>query len=346
MTNGGHIFMRKIVECVPNFSEGKDKEKIEALGDVVRNSSGVKLLGLEPDPDYNRTVMTFAGDPQACVETAFQLTKKAFELIDMTQHKGEHPRQGAVDVCPFVPVGGVTMEECVALANDYGKRVGEELGLPVYLYEFAAKKPERRNLSEIRKGEYEALPTKLGTVEWQPDYGPNEFIPRFGVVTAGARFFLIAWNININSPDKTPANEIAKKIRWSGYKATDPKTGEKITVHGLFKTVKGLGVELPQYKISQVSINLTNYTVDPPWVVLDEVKKIAPEFGVEITGSELVGLIPLDCALEGGKYAMMKKGRDPSKAQEAELVREFHDYLNLSDLYPIDINSRIIEYNV
>lgn len=336
---------RKIVECVPNISEGKDKDKIEAIVEPIRKVDGVKLLSVEPDSDYNRTVITFAGEPDAAVEAMIEMTKKAYELIDMTAHHGEHPRIGAVDVAPFVPIAGVTMEDCVQLSHRFAKRIAEILEIPVYLYEYSAQSPERKNLANIRQGEYEGLSEKLNDPNWVPDYGPAKFVPKFGAMVTGARFFLIAYNVNIPASDKTKAHEIALILREAGKTITNEK-GEKIKIPGKYKAVKAIGVYLEKYKISQVSINLVDYRITPPHVIFDAVREEARKLDMNVTGSELIGLIPLEPVVMGGKYALEKNGINSQKASEEEIVRAFHDYLNLSDLYPINIRERIIDYIV
>lgn len=255
--------MPRIVECVPNFSEGRDIKTINAIAGAITNVPGVKFISAEPDKDYNRTVVTFIGEPAAAVEAAFAATKKAAELIDMTQHKGEHPRLGATDVVPFVPLQGVTMQDCVRLARQFGQRVGEELNIPIYLYEEAATKPERRNLSTIRKGEYEGLAEKLQDPEWNPDFGPAAFNARSGATVAGARMFLIAYNVNLKTSDTKVANEIALRIRESGRIKKDAEgnpvldaKGKKVSIPGSLKSVKAMGVLLEAHNIAQVSINL------------------------------------------------------------------------------------------
>jgi len=330
--------MQKIVECVPNFSEGRDNAIIEAIVEPIRNTKGVKLLGVDPDKDYNRVVVTFAGEPESVLEAAFRAAKRAIELIDMTKHKGEHPRIGAVDVVPFVPIKGVTMAECVELSNRFAKRAAEAFGLPVYLYEESARNEKRKPLSNIRQGEYEGLPEKLKDPDWQPDYGPAVFVPRSGAIVTGARFFLIAYNVNLRTTDKEIANEIAKKIRESGYKTTNEK-GETVRVPGRLKSVKAIGVYLDNYKITQVSMNLTNYTVTPPHIAYEEVKKEAKLLGVEVSGSEIIGLVPEEALLMAGRFYSKQKDLPP-----AELIQSAIDGLGLSDLYPFEPDKKIIEY--
>lgn len=301
--------MRKLVECVPNFSEGRNQETIDAIGASVKRVTGVRLLNIEPDKDYNRTVVTFVGEPDVIVEAAFQATKTASELIDMTQHKGEHPRIGAIDVVPFVPIRGVTMDDCVRLANTYGERVGRELHIPIYLYEYAATSTRRKNLSDIRKGEYEALAEKLKDPVWKPNYGESIFNAKSGATVTGARKFLIAYNVNLSTSDERLAHEIALRIRESGRPMKDAsgklaksEQGETIKISGLLKAVKAIGVFLERCAIAQVSINLVDYETTSMHDAFEEVKKQAHLLGIDATGSELVGLTPLEAMLKAGRF--------------------------------------------
>ena len=339
--------MPRIVECVPNFSEGRDIKTINAIAGAITNVSGVKFISAEPDKDYNRTVVTFIGDPAAVVEAAYAATRKASELIDMTRHTGEHPRLGATDVVPFVPLQGVTMQDCVRLAQEYGKRVGEELNIPIYLYEEAATKPERRNLSTIRKGEYEGLAGKLQDPEWNPDFGPAKFNAKSGATVTGARMFLIAYNVNLNTSDTKIANEIALRIRESGRLKKDAEgnpvldaKGKKVSIPGSLKSVKAMGVLLEAHNIAQVSINLTNFHVTPPHVAFEEVKKEAATLGVEVTGSELIGLSPLEAMLMAGRFY------SPYTTGELELLSIADERLGLSQLDQFDPKKKIIEYQL
>jgi glutamate formiminotransferase/formiminotetrahydrofolate cyclodeaminase len=339
--------MPRIVECVPNFSEGKDIKIINAIAGAIGGVMGVKLLSAEPDKDYNRTVMTFVGDPHAVLEAAFRATNKAADLIDMARHQGEHPRIGATDVVPFVPVSGVTMEECVRLANEFGQRVGGELGIPVYLYEEAAKRPERKNLATIRKGEYEGLAQKLADPVWKPDYGPAEFNARSGATVTGARMFLIAYNVNLGTNDVKVANEIALRIRESGRVRKDQQGnpildagGQKVTIAGTLKAVKAMGVLLEAHDIAQVSINLVNFHVTPPHVAFEEVKTQAASLGVSVTGSEIVGLTPKDALLMAGRYY------DPGQTAGDQLLALAAEKLGLSQLEPFDVSRKIIEFQL
>jgi len=336
--------MRQIVECVPNFSEGRDPAVIAKIAASVNDVPGVTLLGAEPDKDYHRTVVTFIGAPAAVVEAAFRATARATELIDMTRHTGEHPRLGATDVVPFVPVSGVTMEECVRLAHAFGRRVGEQLGIPVYLYEEAASRPERRNLSVIRKGEYEGLAAKLEDPAWRPDYGPAAFVPRSGATVTGAREFLIAYNVNLNTHEIKPANEIAMRIRESGRVKRDPmgqpltdEKGQKIMVPGSLRAVKAMGVLLQAHRIAQVSINLVNYHVTPPHVAFEEVKKEAATLGLEVTGSEIVGLTPKEALVMAGRFYAPDANTDDALIDAAVV------HLGLSQLERFDPGTKIIE---
>jgi glutamate formiminotransferase/formiminotetrahydrofolate cyclodeaminase len=344
--------MKKIVECVPNFSEGRDLQVIEAITAEIRAVDGVKLLGADPDKDYNRTVVTFVGQPQAVVTAAFAATRKAAQLIDMTKHKGEHPRFGATDVVPFVPVSGVTMEECVQLANQYGRLVGEELGIPVYLYEEAAARPERRNLAKVRRGEYEGLAEKMKDAHWKPDYGPETFNAKSGATIAGARAFLIAYNVNLDSNDIHSAQIIAQNIRESGVVLKDEKgrtlrdeAGKARRVPGTLKAVKGMGVLLEEHDIAQVSMNLVDYKVSPPHVAYEEVKKEAAKLGMGVMGSEIVGLTPLEALLMAARYHLSSQGRS-ADLSERELVEVAMDYLGLSQLQPFDPDQKIIEFQI
>jgi glutamate formiminotransferase/formiminotetrahydrofolate cyclodeaminase len=334
--------MRQIVECVPNFSEGRNRETIEAIASSIRVVAEVKLLGVEPDKDYNRSVVTFVGNPRGVLEAAFEVTKIATALIDMTKHRGEHPRIGAVDVVPFVPVSGVTMDECVHLAHEYGERVGEELRIPIYLYEAAATQPARKNLADIRRGEYEALPDKLKDPNWKPDYGPAEFNPKSGATITGARKFLIAYNVNLNTPDQSAAQEIALRIRESGRQVKDEK-GEKKRKPGTLKAVKAIGVFLDRFNIAQVSINLVDYETTPPHVAFEEVRKQARTLGFDATGSEIVGLTPLQALLMAGKYYGRRKHLSP-ESEENELISLAISGLGLSQLEPFDPKKKVIEY--
>ena len=332
--------MRKIVECVPNFSEGKDKKIIQAITSPIENIEGVKLLSVEPDADYNRTVVTFAGEPEAVLQAAVESASKGLELIDMRKHKGEHPRMGAVDVVPFIPVSGITNEECIELSERFAQIISEKYSYPVYLYEDSARKEERKNLAQVRKGEYEALEEKLKLEEWKPDYGPANFVPKYGATATGCRFFLIAYNVNLRTKDKDIANKIAKTLRESGYKKT-LDNGEKVRVPGRLKAVKGMGFYLDNYGVSQVSMNLINFRITPPHIAFEEVKKEADKYDIEVSGSELVGLIPEEAILMAGKYY----APNDSLTNE-QLVELAAEKMNLSDLYPVDIKKRIIEYLV
>ncbi|MBI3005194.1 MAG: glutamate formimidoyltransferase [Ignavibacteriales bacterium] len=341
--------MKKIVECVPNFSEGRNKEVIDAISESVRRVSGVKLLNVEPDKDYNRTVVTFVGDPPSVVEAAFQAAKTASELIDMRNHKGEHPRLGATDVVPFIPISGVTMQDCVWLANDFAKRVAEELRIPVYLYEFAAKSPQRKNLADIRKGEYEGLAQKILDPLWKPDYGPAEFNAASGATVTGARKFLIAYNVNLNTPDQAVANEIAARIRESGRPKKDAagkvvknEKGESVRIPGTLKAVKAMGVLLERFNIAQVSINVVDFETTNMHEAFEEVKKQAKTLGSDATGSEIVGLVPLQAMLLAGEFYAPREAHE--KISERRLVELAIHHLGLSQLETFDPGKKIIEY--
>jgi len=333
--------MKKIVECVPNFSEGHDPITIKAIAGAVESVAGVTLLGVEPDKDYNRCVVTFVGEPEPVGEAAFRAAREAAERIDMTGHRGEHPRIGATDVVPFVPVSGVTMKECVGLANAFGRRVADELGIPVYLYEEAATDPERRNLASVRKGEYEGLAAKLADPAWKPDFGRaamSDQVRRSGATVTGARFFLIAYNVNLDTNDKGIAHEIALRIRESGRTLKDP-AGVSTKIPGSLKSVKAMGVLVERLDIAQVSINLTNYTVTPPHRAFEEVKKEAAALGAGVNGSEVVGLVPLEALLMAGKFYGGAGGED-------SLLKAAVDGLGLSALEPFIREKKIIEYRI
>ena len=330
--------MHKLVECVPNFSEGKNPETIAAIAESIRNVANVKLLSVEPDKDYNRCVVTFIGSPDAVADAAFLAAQTAASTIDMRTHHGEHPRLGAIDVVPFVPVSGVTMEECISLANRLGKRMAETLGIPIYLYEEAARTPERRNLSTIRKGEYEGLLEKLRDPVWKPDFGAPVFNPASGATVTGAREFLIAYNVNLDSNNKEIAHEIALRIRESGRTKKDA-AGNMTKLPGSLKSVKAMGVLLERLNIAQVSINLTNFHLTPPHRAFEEVKKEARALGVNVTGSEIVGLIPKEALLIAGRYY----SGEQNKSEEI-LIRSAVDSLGLSYIDPFDPQKKIIEY--
>ncbi len=337
----------KIIECVPNFSEGKNQETFNAISEGIHSVKGVKLLNLEPDADYNRVVVTMAGDDTGIIDAAVNACKAAAANIDMRIHKGEHPRLGAIDVVPFVPVRNATMDDCVKISEKFGERVSVELNLPVYLYEKAARKPDRENLSSIRKGEYEGLEEKLKNPEWEPDFGKAEFNPKLGALVTGARFFLIAYNVNIKSTDVSYSKEIAEILRESGRPKRDDngnivkQNGKPIKIPGRLKDFKGMGVLLEKYKLTQVSINLTNYEVTPVHVAFEEVKKEAKRLGVEVDGSEIVGLVPLEALLMAGRYYA-----DSKSMKENELVDLAIEKLGLNTLNPFKKNEKIIDYMI
>lgn len=340
----------KLVECVPNFSEGRDREKINAITKEIESTPQVTLLDVDPGESTNRTVVTFIGTPEGVKEAAFKAIKKASEVLDMSQHTGAHSRIGATDVCPFVPVTGVTMEDCVQLAHEVGERVAKELNIPVYLYEEAAQKPERRNLATIRIGEYEGLSEKFKDPEWAPDYGKPVFNPKTGATVIGAREFLIAYNINLNTRDRKLAHEIALNIRERGRakrnkegKIIRDENGKAIKVPGKFKEVKAVGWYIEDYGIAQISINFTNYKISPPHVVFDEVRKEAEKLGLRATGCELVGLIPKEAMLMAGRHYLEKQGKSPG-VPEKELIRTAVISLGLNNVSPFEPEKKIIEY--
>jgi glutamate formiminotransferase/formiminotetrahydrofolate cyclodeaminase len=326
--------MNRIVECVPNFSEGRDRKKIDKIADAISSAPNVRLLSVEPDADYNRTVVTFVGPPETVGEGAVRGIAKAAEVIDMTSHTGNHPRIGATDVCPFVPVRNVTMDDCVSIAMTVGNRVWEEIGIPVYLYERAARVPERRNLADVRRGEYEGLSDKLRDPAWRPDYGPPEYNARSGVSIVGARPFLIAYNVNLGSSNVDAANEIARRIRESGW------TVDGVKRPGKLKAVKALGVMLGAKNIAQVSINLVDFAVTPPHVAFDECAMEARALGEKVTGSEVVGLIPREPLLLAGRHAL---GHAAGSADEPRLLKAAVEYLGLSALAPFEPASKVLE---
>ncbi|MGE5343606.1 MAG: glutamate formimidoyltransferase [Candidatus Omnitrophota bacterium] len=337
--------MNKIVECVPNFSEGRDLSVIEKITDEIKKIPGAELLDVDPGRDTNRTVVTIAGDPDAVSEAAFQAIKKASELIDMSKHSGAHPRMGATDVCPFVPVSGLTMDECVEIAKKLGKRVAEELHIPVYLYEYAATSEERRSLAYIREGEYEALPEKLKQDAYKPDFGRPEFNAKSGATVIGARDFLIAYNVNLNTRSVKTATEIANRIREKGRTAKNKDTGEKESIPGTLKAVRGVGWYIPEYNMAQLSFNLLNYNMTPLYRVFEEAEKFAQEFGVRVTGSELVGLIPLNAMLECGRHFLQKQGSTVG-VSEGELIRVAIQTLGLEEVSEFKPEHKIIEYRL
>jgi glutamate formiminotransferase/formiminotetrahydrofolate cyclodeaminase len=345
--------VRKIVECVPNISEGRNKQIIDAVVDAIKSVSGVNVLDVDPGFDTNRTVITFVGEPDSVKEAAFMCIKKSSELIDMSKHKGEHPRQGCTDVCPFIPVSGITMDECVEMAKDLGKRVGNELGIPVYLYGYAGTSDERKNLAFVRKGEYECLPEKLGTLK--PDFGPNKYndrVKRCGAIQISARDFLIAYNINLNTRDKSLAHEVALNIREAGRAKKDEKgnivkdsEGKTVNVPGLLKEVKAIGWYIEQYGVAQISINLTNYHVTPLFKLFETCSNEACKIGLRITGSELVGLIPKDAIVGSGKYFLKKAGRSDG-VPDKEAIHIAVRSLGLDELTPFKMEEKIIEYKI
>ncbi|MCX6582458.1 MAG: glutamate formimidoyltransferase [Candidatus Aminicenantes bacterium] len=337
--------MKKIVECVPNFSEGRDMAVMGKITDEIKKIPGVELLDVDPGKDTNRTVVTLAGDPEAVVEAAFQAIKKASELIDMSKQHGAHPRMGAADVCPFVPVSGVTMAECVAIAKKLGQRVAEELHIPVYLYEEAAASEERRSLAYIREGEYEALPEKLKKEEFKPDFGEPVFNAGAGATVIGAREFLIAYNVNLNTRDVKIARKIATRIREKGRAVTNKDTGEKEQEPGTLKAVRAVGWYMADYNMAQISVNLLNYKITPLYRVFEECDKFAREFGVRVTGSELVGLIPLEAMLDTGRH-FLKLQEGSAGVSEKELVRIAVQSLGMTELGPFNVEHKIIEYKL
>jgi glutamate formiminotransferase/formiminotetrahydrofolate cyclodeaminase len=394
--------MGKIVECVPNFSEGRDPAVIKQITDAIQSVEGIELKNVDPGADMNRVVVTFFGPPEAVEEAAFRAIATAAEVIDMRNHRGSHPRMGATDVCPFVPVHEVTMEECVAMARRLGERVGKELRIPVYLYEYAATRPERRNLAEIRRGEYEGLPRKLKDPAWAPDFGPAVFNPKSGATVIGARDFLIAYNINLNSRVKDHATDIAFELREKGrsvrtgnvepfyymgkilkhepgrypcgtclevfpdpaslfahieaahgydgralYRLNDINPdrldGQSVKKPGLFPACKAIGWELPQHGRTQISINLTNFRVTPPHMVLEKARELAARRGLVVTGSEIVGLVPLEALAEAGRFYLARQGRSTGVPLD-DLLETAVQSMGLRDLGPFDVKERVIGY--
>ena len=350
----------KIVECVPNFSEGNDLEKIRAITDAAEEVDDVTLLDVDPGADTNRTVVTIVGSPEAVKESAFQAIAKAAEVIDMRTHEGTHARMGATDVCPFVPVSGVTMDDCVEYAKEVGERVANELAIPVYLYEHAAATLERQNLAVVRAGEYEGLEEKLKDPNWKPDFGDPEFNAQSGATIMGAREFLIAYNINLNTKDGRWATDIAFELREKGRSKRNPnpisknlldgeivrdEKGKAVKVLGMFKDVKAVGWYVDTYSRAQISINFTNYKVSSIHEVYDAACRLAEERGLRVTGSELVGLIPLDALLMAGRHYLQKQGRT-SGVPVSELVEIAVQSLGLNDVAPFVAQEKIIEYAV
>ncbi|MBI2395102.1 MAG: glutamate formimidoyltransferase [Deltaproteobacteria bacterium] len=342
----------RLLECVPNFSEGRDPAIIKQITDAIASVEGVMLLDVDAGRATNRTVVTFVGPPEPVVEAAVRGARKAKELIDMSQHHGEHPRFGALDVCPLVPVTGITMDETVEWAQKLAERLGNEVGLTVFCYERAATKPERKNLATVREGEYEGLEARLKKPEWQPDHGPATFDPKSGATAVGARDFLVAYNVNLNTTSTRRANAIAFDVREKGRELKDDKgkarldaAGNPTWQPGTLKSVKGIGWYIEEYGVAQVSLNLTDISVTPVHVAFDECLRAAQARGVRVTGSELVGMIPLRAMLDAGKYFLKKQQRSTG-VSDAELIKIAVKSLGLNDLYPFKADEKIIEYAI
>jgi glutamate formiminotransferase/formiminotetrahydrofolate cyclodeaminase len=333
---------KKIIECVPNFSEGRDMGIIKQITDSIESVDGIKLLDFDPGQATNRTVVTFVGEPENVSEAAFRAVRKASELIDMSKHHGEHPRMGATDVCPLVPVSGITMEETAEYARKLAKRIGDELAIPVYCYENAALEEKRKNLANCRSGEYEGLRKKLADPGWKPDFGPAMFNERSGATAVGARDFLVAFNVNLNTTSARRANAIAFDVREKG-RTVKNADGEIINVPGTLKSVKAIGWYIEEYGIAQISMNLTNISVTPVHAAFDEVCRKADARGIRVTGSELVGLIPLKAILDAGRYFLAKQQRSAGVSDE-ELVKIAVKSMGLNDIHQFKPEEKIIEY--
>jgi glutamate formiminotransferase/formiminotetrahydrofolate cyclodeaminase len=337
--------MNQLIECVPNFSEGVNLAIIKQITDEVESVEGVRLLNVDPGKATNRTVVTFVGEPKQVVQAAFLAIKKAGELIDMSKHKGEHPRMGATDVCPLIPIANITMEETAEYARQLARRVGEELGIPAYLYQHSQADKTRDNLSVIRAGEYEGFFKKIKLPEWKPDFGLAEMDSKRGATVIGARDLLIAYNINLNTKSTQVANAIAFDVRESGrvMREGDRQTGKLKVIPGTLKSVKAIGWYIEEYGIAQISMNLTNIEVTPIHIAFDEVCKKAAERGVRVTGSELIGLIPLKAMLDAGRYFLLKQGQSIDVSDE-EVIRIAIKSMGLDELGPFKPYERIIEY--
>ncbi len=345
----------QLIECVPNFSEGRDMDLIKQITDTIETVEGVTLLDVDPGAATHRTVVTFVGAPEPVVEAAVRAGRKAKELIDMTRHHGEHPRFGAMDVCPLVPVSGITMDEVVPYARELGKRLGDEVGISGYFYEHAATSDDRRNLATVRAGEYEGLAEKLGQPEWRTDFGPGKFDPKYGVTAVGTRDFLVAYNVNLNTTSSRRANAIAFDVREKGRKKREghPLTGpvvkdeqgRDVWIPGSLKCVKGIGWFIEEYGICQISMNLTNISVTPVYVAYDECKRRAEARGVRVTGSELVGLVPLKAMLDAGKHYLRQQNRSLG-VPDRELIKIAVKSMGLDDLKPFKAEEKIIEYAI
>jgi glutamate formiminotransferase len=331
--------VRKIIECVPNFSEGRDTSKIEQITTEIENIPGVKLLDVAPDDDHNRTVLTLVGEPDSIKKASYNAIARAAEIIDMTRHQGQHPRLGACDVCPFVPIQNVTMADCVTVANELAGEVGEKLRIPVFLYGEAARFPERRDLASIRAGQYEGLEAKLKDSRWKPDYGPATFNKKTGATVIGAREFLIAYNVYLSTTHQDIAHTIAGIVRESGCMATTDD-GRRIRIPGIFKSVKAVGVSLLEPGVAQVSMNLTNYRVAPMHTVFEKIRQLGQLGGTSVLYSEIVGLVPKDAVLDAGRFYQ------PGTRSEKKLIEAAVRNLGLDSPQGFNAREKIIEYLV
>jgi len=347
--------MKKLIECVPNFSDGRDQNVIRQITDAIKSVDGASLLDVDPGASTNRTVVTFVGNPDAAVEAAFRAIEKADELIDMRKHKGAHPRMGATDVCPFIPVSNVSWEEAIECANRLGRRVGEELKIPVYLYEKAAKDKSRSNLSVIRAGEYEGFFEKIKQPEWKPDFGPALFNEKSGATVIGVRDFLVAYNANLNTKSVRRANAVAFDVREQGRVKTEDGTplgkpvlnanGEPVRIPGVLKHVKAIGWFVKEYGVAQVSMNLTNIEETPLHVAFDACVEAAAKRGMRVTGSEIVGMVPKKCLVDAGRYFLRKQQWSEGVSEE-ELIDIAIRSMGLSELKPFDPNEKVIEFKI
>ncbi|MDF1694942.1 MAG: glutamate formimidoyltransferase [Saprospiraceae bacterium] len=344
---------KQLIECVPNFSEGRDMSIIRQITDEIEKVEGIKLLDVDPGKATNRTVVTFVGEPKPVIEAAFQAIKKASEIIDMSKHSGEHPRMGATDVCPLIPISNITLDEVADYARQLGEKAGNELNFPFYLYEHAASKKERKNLATVRSGEYEGLPDKLKDPKWKPDYGPAQFNPQAGATAIGARDFLIAYNVNLNTASVRRANSVAYDIREKGRikrkgnPITGPivygKNGQKLWQKGSCKSVKAIGWYIDEYGFAQISMNITDISQTSLHKAFEECRKSATKRGMRVTGSELVGLVPKKVMIEAGKYYLIQQGRSTGIAEEAIIDCAIHS-LGLNELGHFDPKKKVIEY--